>query len=74
MDGQSVINHTPCINKVYKRNGVWLYKPIEKQESLLLEHDGDDQSFEFMSTYIEQSENKNLLLRSKRRLHLSYKQ
>ena len=48
----------PCINKVYKRNGVWLYKPIEKQESLLLEHDGDDQSFEFMSTYIEQSENK----------------
>ena len=35
----------PCINKVYKRNGVWLYKPIEKQESLLLEHDGDDQSF-----------------------------
>ena len=45
----------PCINKVYKRNGVWLYKPIEKQESLLLEHDGDDQSFEFMSTYIDQS-------------------
>ena len=51
----------PCINKVYKRNGVWLYKPIEKQESLLLEHDGDDQSFEFMSTYIEQSENKTTI-------------
>ena len=45
----------PCINKVYKRNGVWFYSPKDKKETLLLEHNGDDQYFEFMSTYIEQT-------------------
>lgn len=48
----------PCINKVYKRNGLWVYYQDKKTTKQLLEYDDEDQNFEFMSTYITQTSNK----------------
>lgn len=47
----------PCINKRYGKNGLWLYHPDKKTIHPLLEDSGEDQEFEFMSTYITQTEN-----------------
>lgn len=44
----------PCINKMYKRNGIWSYDFSTQKDTTLLEHKREDELFECRSTYIKQ--------------------
>lgn len=54
LSDNKLVAFQPCINQAYKKNGVWVYDFITQKETTLLEHDEDNQLFEFMATYTKQ--------------------
>ena len=54
LSDNKLVAFQPCINQAYKKNGVWLYDFTTQKETTLLEHDEDNQLFEFMATYTKQ--------------------